>query len=64
MRVNYDLITSSVSDFMIDGYTFEVGGHKKGKKQIEGIPNAYTVKDDIEFAFGNTILLWHFGFSY
>lgn len=49
---------------MIDGYTFEVGGHKKGKKQIEGIPNAYTVKDDIEFAFGNTILLWHFGFSY
>lgn len=64
LRVNYDVITSSVSDFMIDGHTFEVGGRKKGKKQIEGIPNAYIVKDDIEFAFGNTIPLWHFGFSY
>lgn len=64
MRVNYDIITSSVSDFMIDNYTFEVGGRKKGKKQIEGVPNAFVVKDDIEFASGNTIPLWHFGFNY
>ena len=64
MRVNYDVITSSVSDFMIDDYTFEVGGRKKGEKQIEGIPNAFVVKDNIEFASGNTIPLWHFGFGY
>ena len=64
MRVNYDVLTSSVSDFMIDNYTFEVGGRKKGKKQIEGVPNAFVVKDDIEFASGNTIPLWHFGFGY
>lgn len=64
MRVNHDVITSSVSDFRIDGNTFEIGGRKKGKKQIEGIPNAFIVKDDIEFAFGNTIPLWHFGLNY
>lgn len=64
MRVNHDVVTSSVSDFMIDNYTFEVGGRKKGKKQIEGIPHSFIVKDDIEFASGNIIPLWHFGFGY
>lgn len=64
MRVNHDVVTSSVSDFMIDGYTFEVGGRKKGKKQIEGIADAFIIKDDIEFASGNILPLWHFGFSY
>lgn len=64
MRGNHDVITSSVSDFCIDDYTFEIGGRKKGNKQIEGVPNAFVVKDDIEFGFGNTIPLWQFGFSY
>lgn len=64
MRVNQDVTTSSVSDFQIDGYTFEIGGRKKGKKQIEGIENAYIVKDDIEFGSGNVIPLWMFGFNY
>ncbi len=64
MRVNYDVISSSVSDFMIGEYTFEVGGRKKGKKQIEGVNNAYIVKDDIEFAYENIIPLWAFGLTY
>lgn len=64
MRVNYDVISSSVSDFMIGEYTFEVGGRKKGKKQIEGVNNAYVVKDDIEFAYENIIPLWTFGLTY
>lgn len=64
MRVKHDVITSSFSDFRIDEYTFEIGGRKKGNKQIEGIPNAFVVKDDIEFASRNVIPLWHFGFSY
>lgn len=64
MRVNQDVVTSSVSDFCIGDYTFEIGGRKKGNKQIEGVPNAFVIKDDIEFAFGNTIPLWHFGFNY
>ncbi|WP_308594621.1 AAA family ATPase [uncultured Parabacteroides sp.] len=64
MRVNQDVITSSASDFCIEGYTFEIGGRKKGNKQIEGLPDAFVVKDNIEFAFAHTIPLWHFGFNY
>ncbi len=64
MRVNHDVITSSVADFKIDGYTFEVGGRKKGMKQIEGIDDAFIVKDDIEYGYKNTIPLWHFGLNY
>lgn len=64
MRVHHDIVTSTMSDFRIDDYTFEIGGRKKGKKQIEGIPNAFVIKDDIEFASGNIIPLWHFGFNY
>ncbi|MDE7073974.1 MAG: AAA family ATPase [Odoribacter sp.] len=64
MRVNHDVIVSSVSDFRINDYTFEIGGRKKGKKQIEGIPDAFVVKDDIEHAFHNTLPLWQFGFNY
>lgn len=64
MRVNYDVITSSVSDFCIGDCTFEIGGRKKGKKQIKGVPNAFVIKDDIEFASGNILPLWQFGFDY
>lgn len=64
LAVNYDIQSSPVSDFMVDGYTFEIGGKKKGNAQIRGVNNAYVVKDDIEFGFGNTIPLWHFGFMY
>lgn len=49
---------------MIGDRTFEVGGRKKGKKQIEDVPDAYVVKDDIEFAHGNIIPLWAFGLNY
>lgn len=64
MRVNNDVVSSRISDFVIDKYTFEVGGKKKGKRQVEGIPDAYIVKDDIEFAQGNIIPLWAFGLNY
>ena len=64
MRVMHDVVISSVSDFKIDDYTFEVGGRNKGKKQISGIPNAYVVKDDIEYGYGNILPLWVFGLTY
>ena len=64
MRVNQDIIVSSVSDFQIEDRTFEIGGRKKGKKQIEGLENAYVVKDDLEYGYGNVIPIWHFGFNY
>lgn len=63
-RVKNDIVSSKDSDFVIDRYTFEVGGKKKGHRQIENIENGYLVKDDIEFGFGNVIPLWHFGLNY
>lgn len=63
-RVSNDVISSKESDFKIDKFTFEVGGRKKGKKQIEDVSNGFIVKDDIEFGHGNIIPIWNFGFNY
>ena len=51
-------------DFVIDNYTFEIGGKSKKNKQIEQIPNSFVVKDNIEQGFGNILPLWKFGFLY
>lgn len=64
MRVTFDVISSRYSDFEIDGKTFEVGGKKKGKKQLSVAKEGYVVKDDIEFGSGNIIPLWAFGLTY
>lgn len=63
-RALHDVTSSSVSDFEIDGKTFEIGGRKKGQKQIERATDGYIVKDDIETGFANVIPLWHFGLMY
>ena len=64
MRLRNPLTASRISDFEIDGHTFEVGGRKKGKRQIEDAADGYIVKDDIEYGHGNVIPLWHFGLNY
>lgn len=64
MRVRNKVLGSSVSDFLIKPYTFEVGGRKKGKKQIESVDNGLVVKDDIEFGHGIAVPLWTFGLNY
>lgn len=64
MRVRNNVTGSPVSDFMIDNYTFEVGGRNKKNKQVAGIKDAYIVKDDIEYAYNNVIPLWMFGLNY
>lgn len=64
MRVMHKVFASRESDFIVDEYTFEVGGRNKGKKQIQDIPNGIVVKDDIEFGHGIVIPLWHFGLTY
>lgn len=64
VRVMQDVVASSVSDFVVDGHTFEIGGRKKGKKQIDGMADAFVVKDDIEYGYGSVIPLWLFGFNY
>lgn len=64
MRVTTNVISSRISDFEIDGKTFEVGGRKKKQKQIQNAEQGYVVKDDIETGYGNIIPLWQFGFTY
>lgn len=64
MRVRHDVINSSISDFEIDGITFEIGGRKKGQKQIESAPRGIIVKDDIETGYANVVPLWAFGLNY
>ena len=64
MRVTQDVISSRISDFEIEGKTFEVGGKRKGKKQITDAAEGYVVRDDIETGFGNIIPLWAFGLTY
>lgn len=64
MRLNNPISASRVSGFCIGEYTFEVGGRKKGQKQIDGIPNGIIVKDDIETPYKNIIPLYNFGLNY
>ena len=64
MRVMHNVLASRESDFVIGDYTFELGGRKKGKKQIQDISNGIVVKDDIEFGHGTVVPLWHFGLTY
>ena len=64
MRVGHKVTASKISDFEIDGLTFEVGGKSKGQNQIAEAKRGYVVKDDIEFSYGNVIPLWAFGLMY
>lgn len=64
MRVEYDVIASPISDFLIDDMTFEVGGKNKKQKQLQGVEKGYVVKDDIESGYMNVIPLWQFGLNY
>ena len=64
LRIKYDVITSPVADFRIGDHTFEVGGKNKGLKQIQGLDNAFVVKDGIEQGYLNTIPLWQIGLTY
>lgn len=59
------VLYSGKGDFLINNrYIFEVGGKNKTRKQIQDINNAYIAADNIEYAQGNKIPLWLFGFLY
>ena len=66
MQTGHFISSCAVSDFEVDGLTFEIGGKKKGKKQIAEIPQGqgFIVKDDTEYVYQNAIPLWMFGFIY
>lgn len=62
---NHLIEYSKEGDFLVDGtYTFEIGGKSKDGKQIANKTNAYIAADNIEYAYGNKLPLWLFGFLY
>lgn len=64
MNVAHKVTSSKISDFEIDGITFEVGGKNKKGKQVKEAEKAILVKDNMEYVFGNTVPIWMFGFVY
>ncbi len=64
MRLKNEVISSKKADFVIDNFTFEVGGKNKQQKQIEKDGKSFIVKDDIEFGYLNVLPLWAFGLNY
>ncbi len=64
MRETHNVTASKISDFEIDGITFEVGGKNKKGQKVKEADIAYLVKDGIEYVVGNSIPIWMFGFVY
>lgn len=64
MRLKNEVKSSEKADFIIDNYTFEIGGKNKQHAQIERDGKSFLVKDDIEFGYLNVIPLWVFGLNY
>ena len=56
--------SSKISDFEIDGITFEIGGKNKNGSQIKDADRVYLVKDSLEYASGQSVPIWMFGFLY
>ena len=56
---------TKTGDLLVDRlHTIEIGGKSKDGKQIASLEDAYIASDDIEYAAGNKIPLWAFGFLY
>lgn len=64
LRLGQIIVQTLETDFVIDNYTFEVGGKNKKQTQIEKDGKSFVVKDDIEFGDLNVIPLWAFGLNY
>lgn len=64
MRVKNDVVATKTTDFRIGDNVFEVGGAKKGQKQLDNNPYGIVVRDDIEQGFGKVVPLWQFGLNY
>lgn len=63
-RVRNNVVSSKISDFEINGITYEVGGANKGRKQLEKAKKGIVVRDDIEYGYGDIVPLWTFGMNY
>ncbi|HPK29918.1 MAG TPA: AAA family ATPase [Bacteroidales bacterium] len=64
MRLKNEVMSAKKADFIVNEYTFEIGGKKKQQHQIAKDGKSFIVKDDIEFGYLNVIPLWAFGLNY
>ena len=65
LRVDHRVAYPPKGDLIVDDrWTIEIGGKKKGFRQIDGIENSYVAADGIVAGSGNKIPLWMFGFLY
>lgn len=65
VKMHAHLALSKQGDFIVDGkYTLEIGGKNKSNAQINHIPHAHRVLDNVVVPYGNVIPLWMFGFLY
>ena len=63
-RVRNYVTSSKISDFEINGVTYEIGGAGKGGKQLAKAERGIIVRDDIEYGHANIVPLWQFGLNY
>ncbi|MEQ9290159.1 MAG: AAA family ATPase [Cyclobacteriaceae bacterium] len=65
LNAGFTVNTNKQADFLVNNkYSFEIGGRDKKRAQIQGLDNAFVVKDDIAFGSGNIIPIWMFGMMY
>jgi len=65
LQEGHRLSTSKQGDFIVDGkYTFEIGGEKKGFRQIKDLDHSFVVQDTDATEDNHKIPLWLFGFLY
>ena len=65
LRYGHMVEYAKAGDLWVDKtYTIEIGGRSKDGKQVAQVHNAFIAADGIEYAFGNKIPLWAFGFLY
>ena len=65
MLYEHTIAYAKKGDYIIDGKDrFEIGGKKKGFKQIKDLENSYVAADNLEVGDGSKIPLWLFGFLY
>jgi predicted AAA+ superfamily ATPase len=64
MRVKNEVVSAKKADFVVNEYTFELGGKNKQQQQVKKDGKSFVVKDNIEFGYLNVIPLWAFGLNY
>lgn len=65
LRQHSTVYAHEKADFQLpNGTVLEVGGKNKGAEQITGLPDAYLLADNLDFAVGRKVPIWLIGLLY